>query len=109
MTKRKDFDSTIDVMDSEMADILEKLSTMDKNSEEYKLTAENLAMVAQAKQTECKSKGEWLSSLIPDWVKTFGSMAVAGVFGIAVLKEERGGGVISTQALNVWDKFIRRF
>ena len=107
--KLKDYDKSIEVMDKESADILEKLDGMDASSDEYKRTVENLKTLQEAKQIEVRNKSEHLSGKVPGWATAIFGSVLGVLFGGIVLKEERKGGVVSSQAIALWDRVIRKF
>ena len=112
--KLKDYDMSINVLDAEMASILERMEGLDPTTDEYRKAAEALKAIQESKQIEVRNKSEHLSGKIPGWAVTIGTSIfgafVATVFGKKVLNIELdGNGVISSQAINVWDKVIRKF
>lgn len=106
--KLKDYDQSIDVMDKEVEDILDRLDKMDPTTEEYEKAARNLKLIQEAKQVEVRNKSEHLNGKVPAWVTSIAGSAIAVIFGAVVMKVEKGGGVISSQAINVWDKVVRK-
>ena len=103
----KDFKETIKSLDTEIARVEAHLEKLDPASDEYEKVSKNLQTMLNAKATEVSSKNETWKSLVPAWATgLFGSVISIGVFR-AVLHEERDGGLISTQAVNVFDKVIR--
>ena len=111
--KLKDYDQSIDVLDAETTTILEKLNDLDPTTDEYRKAAENLKTIEEAKQIEARNKSEHLDSLVPTWATTIIGLVVTTVSGgmvfRKVLSEERDGGVISSQAIALWDKVVRKF
>lgn len=106
--KLTDFDRSIDVIDAEVVDILDRLDGMDPTSEEYEKAARNLKTLQEAKSVEVRNKSEHLNGKVPTWATTIAGSAIAVFFGVVVMKVEKGGGVISSQAINMWDKVVRK-
>ena len=107
--KWKDYDQSIEVLDAEASTIVEKLSGLDPTTDEYHKAATALKTIEEAKQTEVRNKSEHLNGLVPAWATGLIGTFVAVLFGSVVLKEERAGGVVSSQAIALWDKVIRKF
>ena len=108
--KLKDYDKTIDLMDLEVATALEKLTDLDdKSSEEALRTAQYVKILQEAKQTETRNKAEHKEGLVPRWATTLIGSALGIFFGGVILREEHKGGVVSSQAINLWDRVIRKF
>lgn len=110
--KLKDHDATIDRMDKEVHKQLEKLEGI-TDPDEYAKVAKNIETMQGSKQIEIRNKVEALCGKIPPWATgLFGTVlgtTVAWAFGKQVMNEERAGGVVSSQAINLWDKVIRKF
>ena len=111
--KNKDYNQSIDVLDAEATSIIERLDGLDPTTEEYKVAADNLKTLQEAKQIEVRNKSENLAGKIPAWgtalISSIVGVGTALTFGWKVLTEERGDGVVSSQAVNVFDKVIRKF
>lgn len=107
--KLKDYDQSIEVFDAEATTIVEKLQELDPTSDEYRKAAENLKTIQEAKQIEVRNKSEHLSGKVPSWATGLLGTVIAVLFGGVVLKEERAGGVVSSQAISLWDKVVRKF
>ena len=107
--KLKDYDQSIDLLDAEVTDIMEHLNGKDPASEEYKKAAESLKLMQEAKQIEVRNKGDYLNGKVPTWATGILGTVLAIFFGGVVLREERNGGVVSSQAISLWDKVVRKF
>jgi hypothetical protein len=107
--KWKDYDQSIEVLDAETTTIVEKLSNLDPTTDEYQKAAMALKTIEEAKQTEVRNKSEHLNGLVPGWATALIGTFVGVLFGGVVLREERAGGVISSQAIALWDKVVRKF
>lgn len=108
--KLKDYDKTIDIMDLEVAAALDKLTDYDdKSSEEALKTAQYIKTLQESKQTEVRNKNEHKEGLVPKWVTTLAGSVMGLIFGGVILREEHRGGVVSSQAINLWDRVIRKF
>lgn len=107
--KLKDYDESIGVIDKTCTEVLETLDGLDPRSDEYATAAQNLKTLQEAKQIEVRNKSEHLSGKVPAWATGILGTAVAVLFGAVVMKEERNGGVVSSQAVNLFDKVVRKF
>lgn len=111
--KLKDYDLSINVLDAEMASILERMEGLDPTSDEYRKAAESLKVIQESKQIEVRNKSEHLSGKIPGWAVAIGTTVFGTLsaifFGRKVLNIELEDGVVSSQAINVFDKVIRKF
>jgi hypothetical protein len=107
--KLRDYDQSIDLLDVEVTDIIEHLDGKDPSSDEYRKAAESLKLVQEAKAIEVRNKSEHLAGKVPAWATTLVGSALGVLFGWKVLRVERADGVVSSQAINLWDKVIRKF
>ncbi len=107
--KLKDYDQSIDLLDGEVTDIIEHLDGKDPSSDEYRKAAESLKLMQEAKQIEVRNKGDYLAGKVPAWATTLIGSAVGILFGWTVLREERADRIVSSQAINLWDKVVRKF
>lgn len=108
--KSKDFDQSINDMDATATELLERLHNTDPASEEYARIAANLKSVQESKQIEVRNKSEHLSGMIPAWATgAVGMLLSLGIFQKVFKEEKYGGGVFSGQAVNLWDKIVRKF
>lgn len=107
--KLKDYDKSIDVLDAEVTDIMEHLAGKDPSTDEYRKAADSLKVMQEAKQIEVRNKSEYLAGKVPAWATGVLGTVLAVLFGGVVLREERNGGVVSSQAISLWDKVVRKF
>lgn len=107
--KLSEYDKAIEVHSAEVDRIQDKLTGLDPTTDEYRKAAEALKIMNEVKQTEIRSKNEDLSGRIPPWVTGIFGTVVAVLFGSAVMKVEQNGGVVSSQAISLWDKVTRKF
>lgn len=107
--KLKDYDANIEEFEERRKKVLKKLDTLDPASEEYTKAAENLKLVQESKEIEVSCKNDTWRSKIPQWGVTIFGSAVAVVFGFVVRRDEKNEGVISSQAVNIFDKVVRKF
>lgn len=109
MGKLKEYDQAIEVHAAEVDRVEDKLTSLDPTTDEYRKCAEALKLVSETKQTEIRSKNEYLNGKVPQWATAvFGSVLALG-FGAAVMRFDQAGGMISQNAVNLWDKIIRKF
>lgn len=108
--KMKDYEDTLELSRSEIDDVYEQLSKIkDKSSEEYRNTLASLnALKEDMFETE-RCKSERLSGKIPSWATALFGSTLGVIFGAVVLKVEKAGGVVSSQAISLWDRVIRKF
>ena len=109
MGKLKEYDQAIEVHASEVDRIEDKLTSLDPTTDEYRKCAEALKLVSETKQTEIRSKNEYLNGKVPQWATALFGSAIAVAFGAAVMRFEQAGGMITQNAVNFWDKIIRKF
>lgn len=109
MKKLEEHERSIEVLDGTETDILERLSDLDPTTEEYRKAAENLKLVAEAKRQEVENFNTTRNNLVPSWATGLIGTAVAVLFGGLVMGIEQKGGVVSSNAINFWDKVIRKF
>ena len=107
--KSADFNATIDILDGEASTLVEKLDGLDPASDEYGKVAHNLKTIQEAKQIEVRNLSEHRSGKVPGWVQGVLGTVIATAFGAVVMRVESRGGVVSSQAINLWDKVIRKF
>lgn len=107
--KVKDFDLSIDVLDAEQTTIMERLAGLDPTSDEYRKAADSLKSVAETEQIKIRNRNDHVAGKIPPWAVGIFGTVVGVLFGGVVLREEREGGVVSSQAINFWDKVVRKF
>lgn len=107
--KLKEYDKAIEVHSAEVDRIEDMLTGLDPTTDEYRKAAEALRIMNEVKQTEIRSKNDDLSGRIPAWATGILGTVVAVLFGTAVMKVEQNGGVVSSQAINLWDKVVRKF
>jgi hypothetical protein len=107
--KLKAFEKNIQMFDEEVEKAQEKLTGLEPGTEEYDKVCESIKKLQENKQIEVENKVKTKNGLVPMWATTLAGFGVSLLFGGKVLKEERAGGVISSQAVNVWDKISRKF
>lgn len=106
---QKEFDRTLDLFDAETTTIMGRLAELDPASDEYRKVRESLESLTESTQKEVRSKNDHLAGRVPPWATAAFGTIVGLLFGGVILREERSGGVVSSQAVNVWDKIVRRF
>lgn len=107
--KLKEYDKSIEIHAAEVDRIQDRITRLDPTTDEYRKAAEALRIMNEVKQTEIRSKNDDLSGRIPTWATGLIGTVIAVLFGSAVLKVDQNGGMISPQAINLWDKVIRKF
>jgi hypothetical protein len=107
--KLQEYDKSIRIIDSLTADVEERLAQVDPASEEYSRLAANLKTLQESKREEIECKNSYISGKVPSWMTGLLGVGVSLLCGGVVLREEKKGGVVSSQAVNVWDKLSRKF
>lgn len=109
MTKLKEYDQSIAIHAKEVDRIQDVITGLDPTTSDYTTASANLKTMCEVKQTEIRSKNEYLSGKIPPWLTGFVGTAV-GIVLFGVLRyDDQHDGVFSSQALNIWDKVARKF
>ena len=109
MGKLKEYDQAIEVHAAEVDRVEDKLTSLDPTTDEYRKCAEALKLVSETKQTEIRSKNEYLNGKVPQWATALAGSIIAVFFGVGVMKFEQNGGMITQNAVSFWDKIVRKF
>lgn len=109
MKKLKEYDQSIAIHAKEVDRIQDVITGLDPTTDEYTKASTNLKTMCEVKQTEVRSKNEYLAGKIPPWLTGFVGTAV-GIVLFGILRyDDQHDGVFSSQALNIWDKVARKF
>lgn len=112
--KLKDYEQEIDLIGSELADIHEELAKPDITSERRKELRAEEKETLENQQIAIRNKREYKDSLVPSWVPGLVGGAISVLTSLHVFRkvtklEETGEVVYSSQAVNLWDKVVRKF
>lgn len=111
--KLKDYEQNIDLVETEIERIHEKLANPDTTTEQRKELIEELKDYTEIQQSAVRTKNEHKNSWIPNCILNIFGIAVTTVTSLFVFKKvttiEEKGGVVSGQGVSIWDKVVRKF
>lgn len=110
----RDYELDIANINEEINQIHAKLADKDTTSEQRKELREERGELLEQQQTAIRTRNEYTSGIIPNWLIGLIGTGLSAVTSWAVFKkvmhvETDGEGVFSGQAVNLWDKVTRKF
>ena len=107
--KYRQFNVNLDLIDQEVDGLFEELANHKPTSDEYSKLREQIDGWCETQNRVVKSKAEYLSGKVPQWLVTGFGFVGSLFIGKRLWDKENAGAVISSQAISVWEKLIRRF
>jgi len=106
--KVQDYEKTINAIDSKTVDFLEALDGVDPKSEDCEKISANLKTLQETEKLAIECKNAHIAGKVPGWMTAIAGLIISTFFGVVVLREEKKGGVVSSQAINFFDKVSRK-
>ena len=112
--KLKDYEREIDLIGTDLDDIHEELANPDTTSDRRKELRSELKEQLENQQLAIRNKNEHKNGLVPSWIPNLLGGAVSVITSMYVFRkvtkvEQAGEVVFSGQAVNLWDKVVRKF